>query len=61
MITALFLRANLSSFDTLLAKVIKASTSVLQANQRSFYCSIAVAALMYSYFQELKAANNSIT
>lgn len=60
MITAVFLRANPSSLDTLLAKVIIASTLVLQVNQRFFNCSIAVAALIYGYFQELKAADNSI-
>lgn len=60
MITAVFLRANPSSLDTLLAKVIIASTLVLQVNQRFSNCSIAVAALIYAYFQELKAADNSI-
>lgn len=60
MITVVFPRANPSSIDTLLAKVIIASTLVLQVSQSFFNCSIAVAALIYAYFQELKAADNSI-
>lgn len=60
MIAAVFLRANPSSLDILLVKAITASTLGLQGNQRSFYRSIAVAPLIYTYFQELKAANNSI-
>lgn len=60
MIAAIFLSANPSSLDILLPKVIMASTLGLQGHQRPFYRSIAVAPLIYTYFQELKAANNSI-